>query len=225
LSRRRTTPLHTSIHHLALELAEALLVAFRAAPLEELAGSGDQANAVRLERKERGFNTHSVEHGARGSEASRSLAALSGRQRDIFERVLHGASTASLARELGISAKTVETHRAKLYRKLDLHSKGDLVRFGAAHGLLKSPRDGRPRESSARARRAGARALATLTVRQRDIFDRIIAGATNKGLARALGISLKTVQTHRVSVNAKLGVHSPSELIRFALANGLLDPR
>jgi hypothetical protein len=47
-------------------------------------------------------------------------------------------------------------------------------------------------------------------------------GSSNNAIARTLGIDVKTVQTHRAQVNAKLGVRSPAELVRFAATHGLL---
>lgn len=64
------------------------------------------------------------------------LSALSKREREVFNLVVRGFSNAAVATELRISIKTVETHRAKLNRKLDVHSTADLVRLAAHHGLV-----------------------------------------------------------------------------------------
>lgn len=71
---------------------------------------------------------------------------------------------------------------------------------------------------------AGAKLVATLTARERMIFEGALHGASNGTLSRNLGISVKTVQTHRAKINLKLGVHSPAELIRFAVMHGMLTP-
>ena len=61
-----------------------------------------------------------------------------------------------------------------------------------------------------------------LSPREREIFDLAVRGYTNEGIGQYLGISVKTVETHRAHVNRKLGVHSAAELIRFAARRGLV---
>jgi two-component system response regulator NreC len=61
--------------------------------------------------------------------------ALSRRERDVFELLVRGHSNRHIARFLGISPKTVETHRAHVLRKLGVHSIVDLIRFAARHQL------------------------------------------------------------------------------------------
>ncbi|MGZ3440051.1 MAG: LuxR C-terminal-related transcriptional regulator [Polyangia bacterium] len=60
---------------------------------------------------------------------------LSRRERDVFELLVRGNNNRGIARMLGISPKTVETHRAHVLRKLGVHSIVDLVRFAARHQL------------------------------------------------------------------------------------------
>jgi DNA-binding NarL/FixJ family response regulator len=62
-----------------------------------------------------------------------------------------------------------------------------------------------------------------LSARERDVLRRIVAGETNKIIARALGISPDTVHTHRRRLMAKLGVHCAAELVCCAAPNGFLD--
>jgi DNA-binding NarL/FixJ family response regulator len=61
---------------------------------------------------------------------------LSPREREIFDLILRGFSNESMAQELCISVKTVETHRAHINRKLRVHSTADLMRFAVLHGLF-----------------------------------------------------------------------------------------
>src|SRR5262249_37154544 len=62
----------------------------------------------------------------------------------------------------------------------------------------------------------------TLSQRERDVFDLLVRGNSNREIARILGISPKTVETHRAHVLRKLGVHSIVDLIRFAARHQLL---
>jgi DNA-binding NarL/FixJ family response regulator len=63
--------------------------------------------------------------------------------------------------------------------------------------------------------------LAPLSPREREVFHLILKGLRNHEMAQLLGISVKTVDTHRTRLNRKLGCSSTADLIRFAIANGL----
>jgi DNA-binding NarL/FixJ family response regulator len=58
------------------------------------------------------------------------------REREIIQLLAEGKSSKEVATVLGISAKTVETHRAALMRKLDLHSVSDLVRYAIRQHII-----------------------------------------------------------------------------------------
>jgi DNA-binding NarL/FixJ family response regulator len=64
--------------------------------------------------------------------------------------------------------------------------------------------------------------LEELTAREREILARVAAGETSREIARALGISHRTVETHRESISRKLNIHSVAGLTRFAIQTGLL---
>jgi len=71
----------------------------------------------------------------RGVAASGGLGALSARERNILGLIAEGASTTEMALALGVAARTVETHRYNLSRKLGLHTIADLTRFALRHGV------------------------------------------------------------------------------------------
>lgn len=60
--------------------------------------------------------------------------------------------------------------------------------------------------------------LASLTAREREVIDCIIAGRLNKHIADELGICVKTVEFHRSKIMQKIGVHSVAELVQLTLA-------
>jgi DNA-binding NarL/FixJ family response regulator len=60
-----------------------------------------------------------------------------------------------------------------------------------------------------------------LTDRQREILILLSQGGTAKKIAQQLHISVKTVEFHKANITRKLGVHTTSDLIKFALAHGL----
>jgi FixJ family two-component response regulator len=62
--------------------------------------------------------------------------------------------------------------------------------------------------------------LAVLTAREREVFDRVVAGRLNRQIADELGISLRTVRAHRALVMERLGVVNAAELGRFAAGQG-----
>ena len=62
-----------------------------------------------------------------------------------------------------------------------------------------------------------------LTPRERQVLALIVAGNTNPEIADRLGISIKTVDKHRSSLMAKIGVRSISELMVYAFREGLID--
>lgn len=64
----------------------------------------------------------------------------------------------------------------------------------------------------------------TLTPRQRDVVRLLAAGATMKEVASALGLSPRTVETHKYQSMEALGLKTTAELIRYALEHGLTTP-
>jgi two-component system response regulator NreC len=62
-----------------------------------------------------------------------------------------------------------------------------------------------------------------LTAREVEILRRIGQGHTNREIAEALTLSVRTVESHRASILGKLGMRSRAELARYAAQHGLLD--
>jgi DNA-binding NarL/FixJ family response regulator len=68
--------------------------------------------------------------------ATDPLEALTPRQREVLQLVAEGNSSKEIAHRLGLSPKTVETHRAQLMERLGLHDVSGLVRFAVRVGLV-----------------------------------------------------------------------------------------
>ncbi len=60
---------------------------------------------------------------------------LTSREREILQRIAEGQTTKEIAAHLGLSVKTVESHRSNLMRKLDMHETATLVRYAIRRGL------------------------------------------------------------------------------------------
>ncbi|MET3446668.1 DNA-binding NarL/FixJ family response regulator [Ralstonia sp. 1138] len=59
-----------------------------------------------------------------------------------------------------------------------------------------------------------------LTPRERDILDGIAKGYANKRIADELGLSVRTVESHRLNLKRKLGIEGQAELVKFAVELG-----
>ncbi len=64
------------------------------------------------------------------------LHSVTARERQLLTRIAAGRSNKAVARELNLSVKTVEKHRANLMRKLSLHNAADITRFALNHHLV-----------------------------------------------------------------------------------------
>ena len=63
-----------------------------------------------------------------------------------------------------------------------------------------------------------------LSPREREILQLLAEGKSNKDIARQLEISVKTAETHRANIMRKMEFESLSDLIRYAIKNGMLQP-
>ncbi|MGL6279184.1 MAG: response regulator transcription factor, partial [Gaiella sp.] len=62
-----------------------------------------------------------------------------------------------------------------------------------------------------------------LSEREREVLRLLALGHTNQEIAKQLYISVRTAETHRAHIMQKLGLSTRAELVRYALANGMLD--
>lgn len=70
--------------------------------------------------------------------------------------------------------------------------------------------------------RAKASGVTQLSQREREVLVLVARGQANKEIAGELGVSVRTVETHRERVMQKLNLHSVAALTRFAIAQGLI---
>jgi DNA-binding NarL/FixJ family response regulator len=72
-------------------------------------------------------------------------------------------------------------------------------------------------------RHKGAPAESQLTVREREVLQLIAEGQKTKQVAVALGISVKTAESHRTRIMTKLDIHETAGLVRYAIRHGLIS--
>jgi DNA-binding NarL/FixJ family response regulator len=90
------------------------------------------------------------------------------------------------------------------------------VRTVAAGGTYLQPEMG--------ARMLGGGGAEPLTQREQEVLRLLALGHTNAEAAAKLHLSVRTVETHRSNIQAKLGSTSRAELVRQALERGLITP-
>lgn len=64
--------------------------------------------------------------------------------------------------------------------------------------------------------------LKSLTPREREVMEKVVAGWHNRDIASELGISVRTAEVHKARMMDKLGTRSVAELVRMALQSGMM---
>lgn len=105
------------------------------APTEELVRAVDAVYAGEA------FFSPEVAHAAlnqfvRGVSHQGQEAALTAREREVLVQIAEGLSNKEIASRLGVGVRTVETHRERIMRKLDIHSVAGLTKFAISRGLV-----------------------------------------------------------------------------------------
>ena len=150
---------------------------------------------------------------------------------------------------LRVAEAIASTHPSMRLLMLSVHDDQEIVRESVrlgAHGYVRkdttpadlrsairavhagdaffSPSVARSLAEALREKSSGARGvLEQLTQRERDVLVRIARGYANKEIASELGISVRTVESHRDSLMKKTGLRNVAALTRLALEAGLLD--
>ncbi len=98
------------------------------------------------------------------------------------------------------------------------------VRAVAGGGTYLTPNVARHVFAAHAARNAtGGHRKVRLTPRQRDVARLVARGLTNREIAHELGLSVKTVESHRMELMLRLGVHEVAGIVRYAVRTGLID--
>lgn len=135
----RTRVLVVSMHGSRQYVAEALKAGARGYLLKD-AAVDELGLALAALREGRSYLSRQLADdvlvsAVRGSEPALT-AALTARQRQVLQLLAEGHSTREMADRLGVSVKTVETHRAELMRRLDIWDVAGLTRYAVRQGIV-----------------------------------------------------------------------------------------
>jgi two-component system response regulator NreC len=136
--------------------------------------------------------------------------------------------------ELRIVALTRHAEKAYVQQMLQSGASGYVLKQTAGDALIEAIRTvagggtfldpavaGKLFDSGARTLRGNA--SHDLTAREREVLTMVAYGHTNKEIASVLGVTVKTVETHKANGMQKLEITSRADLVRFALAQGWLQ--
>jgi two-component system nitrate/nitrite response regulator NarL len=105
------------------------------APTEELVRAIDM-----VDRGEAYFSSDvarvALNQFVRGGGTEDELSQLTNREREVLTQIAEGLSNKEIASALGVGVRTVETHRERIMRKLDIHNVAGLTKFAISKGLV-----------------------------------------------------------------------------------------
>ncbi|HVR63198.1 MAG TPA: response regulator transcription factor [Polyangia bacterium] len=152
----------------------------------------------------------SLEDGS-GTELVRAVRQAKLKARVLIMTGFRDSFAASEAMKAGVSGYVLKTRPTReLVEAIAAVMKGD--RYLSPTIALQIP------EPSQTPRAPG---FSDLSRREGEIFRLVVEGWSSKEIARRLCISIKTVETHRSNINRKLSVRRTTDLIRFAVAQGI----
>lgn len=117
--------------------------------------------------------------------------------------LVKGADTS----ELELAIKAVSNGGTYLSPAVSGHVVGYLRRVGSAAASSEATPEKRPD---------------SLTPRQREVLELVALGLTTKEIGDKLGLSVKTVESHRAQLMRELGIHDVTGLVRYAIRTGLI---
>ncbi|WP_309485292.1 response regulator transcription factor [Streptomyces sp. WELS2] len=143
---------------------------------------------------------------------------LTCRELDVLRLLGRGLSNRLIARRLDISEKTVKNHLSSIYVKLGATDRTQAALY-ARHVGLADPGEAAP--SAPVPERDVPPADPDLTARERGVLRLLAWGLSNRGIARKLDISEKTVKNHLSSIYVKLGATHRTQAALYAQHVGL----
>ncbi|TMI73998.1 MAG: response regulator transcription factor [Bacillati bacterium ANGP1] len=148
-----------------------------------------------------------------GPDAAQQIAQVSPQTRAIMLTMYSEESSVAKALDVGITGYV-----------LKIQSAADLVqaiRDVMAGGIYLSPGISQSIVKAYLARHQVA--SHPLTVREQEVLRLVAEGKTTREVAQLLGISVKTAESHRMRIMAKLDIHDTAGLVRYAIRQGLIQ--
>lgn len=156
---------------------------------------------------------------------------------DIAMPVMDGLQATRVLREelpgVRILALTMHEHRGYVLPMLTLGASGYVLKRAAGTELVEAIRRVHANEAYlyppvAKAlleeyrKEASSHGGGSLTERELEVLQLVTEGMTSQEIADRLFISVRTVETHRKHIMEKLGLHTPADLVKYALRQGLI---
>ena len=116
-----------------------------------------------------------------------AVGALPSTQLIVFRLLAAGKTVAECAHQLGVSAKSVDSRKYRIMRRLEVHDRLDLARLAVEAGIMDSSTLARPHEPFPD----------VLSLRQRQVIVLIGKGIRTREIAEILGISVKSVEGYK----------------------------
>lgn len=150
-----------------------------------------------------------------GIEAARQIRRISGNTAVLLFSFHQTEADVAEARAAGASGFVLKSDAARR-----LEAAVEAVAQGATCFPEQPRAPGAPQET----RSPGPAHAPRLTPREREIAQLLAEGKSNWCVATILGISIRTVETHRNKIMQKLGLRSVVELVHYAVRNGMVEP-
>jgi DNA-binding NarL/FixJ family response regulator len=87
-----------------------------------------------------------------------------------------------------------------------------------------NPVDQTLKSSTEPAKQPNSTPAVTLSLRQREVLQLVAEGKSNKEIAAAINVTVKTIEFHKARISKELGVHTTAELTKQAITLGLIAP-
>jgi DNA-binding NarL/FixJ family response regulator len=180
------------------------------------AANGEEAVAIVMEREPDVVLMDINMPKLSGIEATRQLGKAGCKSKILVLSMHENRAYVEEVLRAGASGYVVKNSASK-----DVHDAIDAVRSGACY--LSPAIAQQVVDAIAQPGDSGPSGVSMLTAREREVLKLVADGLSSKEIASDLGVSLKTIDSHRSNLMEKLDIHKVSGLVRFAIRSGLIE--